>query len=135
MKIFFSLLFFFLSCLSLDGASLFLVNDSPYTLTAVVHGADGRTLGTVTLNPGEQNGWSATYDRTNLDEVYNASSSLTPFSVVWECAYQGYYSVCTGVAPGASVTATGCNGALTCEPKPKKQECIPCCPPEKTENQ
>lgn len=122
--------FFSLMYLNLYPASVFLVNDSPYPLTAVVNSADGRTLGTVTLNPGEQNGWSANFDRTDIKDVYNASSSTTPYSVIWKCSYQGYYSVCVNVSPGSTVAASGGTGAFTCVPHPKKEKCIPCCPPE-----
>ena len=126
----------FVLCGQIDAASVLLINDSPYELTAIVSAADGRNLGKVTLHPGEQNSWSTSYDRTDLEDVFDASSSTTPFSVVWECPYQGYYSVCTNVSPGATVVASTCDGAKTCQPKPKKEKCVPCCPPStEKENQ
>ncbi|KPK33209.1 MAG: hypothetical protein AMS24_01825 [Chlamydiae bacterium SM23_39] len=114
-SIIFSLLF-----KSLFAYSLFLINDSPFQLTAIIQGANGMFLGQEILQAGEQKQWSTDIKRTEIKEIYNAQFSLTPFTVIWKCSYEGYYSICTEISPGATVRANFCLGSKTCTPKPKE---------------
>jgi hypothetical protein len=121
---------------SLWAESLTLYNDSPFPLTAVVQAADGSTLAQITLQPGEQNQWSTETERTMFELADNNTFSLTPFTVIWKCSTEGYYSVCTQIPPGATVTANSCTGPKYCKPEEKKEEkecCKPCPPDEETQ--
>ena len=111
--------------------SLTLINDSAYELTAIVQSANGKILAQPTLHPGDQLIWNSDQDPTDLKMEYNSSGSYTPYTVIWRCSYEGYYSVCSNVSPGAIITANTCPGARYCKPKPKKEKdtqkcCIPC---------
>jgi len=114
--IIFSLLF-----KSIFAYSLFLINDSPFELTAIIQGATGVFLGQETLQPGEQKQWSTDIKRTEIKEIYNATFSITPFTVIWKCSYQGYYSICAEVSPGSTVRANFCLGSKECTPKPEPE--------------
>jgi hypothetical protein len=102
-----------------DSVTLF--NDSPFNIIAIIQSANGKVLGQVNLKPNEQSVWSTDYDVTQLDVDYDVSSSYTPYTVIWRCSYEGFYSVCTNVASGANVTANSCQGPRYCQPKPKKK--------------
>ena len=90
-------LFFNSVCFSF---SLLLMNDSPLELTAIVLAANNNFLGQEILQPGEQKRWS-----TEAEHIYDANVSLTPFTVVWRCSYQGIYSTNINISPGATVKA------------------------------
>ncbi|NGX56545.1 MAG: hypothetical protein K1060chlam5_00788 [Candidatus Anoxychlamydiales bacterium] len=119
-KYFFLIYLVYLSNISADSVTLF--NDSPFDIVAIVQSANGKVLGQENLHPGEQSVWSTDYDVTNLDIDYTSSGSYTPYTVIWRCSYEGFYSVCTNVASGASVTANSCQGPKYCKPKPKKKK-------------
>ncbi|MBN1914915.1 MAG: hypothetical protein JW769_03395 [Parachlamydiales bacterium] len=106
--------------------SVVLFNDSPFELTAQVQAANGTIIGKTTLKPGEQNIWRSDLSRTYLNTPNTPKVSLTPFSVIWYCPYGGFYSMCSNVPPGATVTANTCPGSRYCQPKPKEQKCPPC---------
>ena len=110
--------------------SLFLINDSPFELTAIIQGATGILLGQEILQPGEQRRWSTEMVKTDVEEIYDADASLTPFTIIWKCAYKGQYSMCTNVSPGATVSAHSCPGSRECTPKPKKEKDSCPCPKE-----
>ena len=115
----------FLLCIFVSNVfsfSLFLINDSPFELIAVVQSADGRFIGQVSLQPGEQSQWSTDMQRSDLKDIYDAKTSLTPLTVIWKCSYEGYYSVCSNVSPGGVVKASQCDGSKSCKPKPKDDE-------------
>ena len=128
MKAFFLSLTVFFAAASLFAESLFLINDSPFELTAIVQAADGSFLAQLSLQPGEQSQWTTDVGRTEFEVDDNSSTSLTPFIVTWRCAYEGYYTVCTDIPPGATVSANACDGGKFCKPKEKKEkeECPPC---------
>lgn len=102
--------------------SLTLINDSPFELTATIQGATGVVLGQETLQPNEQRHWSTDMQTTEVKEIYDANFSLTPFTVVWKCAYKGYYSIITNVSPGATVKAHDGEGSKECTLPPKKSD-------------
>ena len=115
------------------GASILLINDSYYELTAEIFAASGVSLGSFTINPGEQKNFVVSLSRSQLKIPGNISNSITPYSVVWRCSYKGNYSVCTGVSPGSLVRASSGDGGKYCEPKPDEEEDLkyrcPACPP------
>jgi hypothetical protein len=128
-------LFFFITCFiysSIYSYSLFLINDSPFELTAIVQSATGDFIGQQFLQPGEQKQWYSEIKKTVIKELYTASGSTTPFTVTWQCAYEGTYSVSQNIAPGSVVKASEGEGSKTCKKKPEKEEekCPPCpaCP-------
>ncbi|HEU64736.1 MAG: hypothetical protein KR126chlam4_00298 [Candidatus Anoxychlamydiales bacterium] len=103
-----------------DGIKLF--NDSPFELTAIVQSADGKVIAQKNFAPEEQSVWSTDQTSTEWISNYDATSSYTPYTVIWRCSYEGYYSVCSEVAAGAMVTAHSCPGSKYCKPKPKKDQ-------------
>lgn len=137
--------FFTLSCLicsSIFSYSLFLINDSPFELNAIIHSASGDFLGQGTLQPGEQKQWSSDIGRTKVREIYNSTGSTTPFTVTWQCSYEGVYSVVQNVSPGQVVKSSQGDGSRSCKKKPKKEDdkCPPCptcpaCPKEQTKEE
>lgn len=108
------------------AVTLNLLNDSPFTLTAVVQGADGTFLGQTEYAPGEQRTFVTTLKPTGMQTPGYYDVAKTPYIVVWKCANGGFYSVCTQVAAGALVSANTCpSGTYFCQPKeqkPKAQE-------------
>jgi len=113
-------LFFLFSCSSFFGASVFLVNDSPFTLTAEIISATGLRLGKQTLKPGQN--LNSELDSTQLNLPQDSNTSQTPYSVTWTCESGNLYSYCPSVLPGGLVQASQCNGSLYCEPKKKSKE-------------
>ncbi|MFA6119613.1 MAG: hypothetical protein WCT85_02600 [Parachlamydiales bacterium] len=120
MKIFFLPLLFLSYSIFADSITLY--NDSPFQLTAVVQSADGNVLAENVMAPNQQSVWDTNQISTQLKINYKSSTSYTPFTVIWRCDYQGYYSVCTNIAAGSMVTADSCPGPHYCQPKPKKEE-------------
>ncbi len=112
-------LLIFLPITFLFADSVVLYNDSSFELVAIVRAANGKVLAQKTLAPGEQSTWSTDQMTTQLDTEYDSSSSYTPFAVIWQCSYEGIFSVCYNVASGATVVATQCSGEHYCKPKPK----------------
>jgi hypothetical protein len=120
MKKYFLLFFLPLSFLFCDSVTLY--NDSAFELVAIVRAANGKVLAQKTLAPGEQSIWSPDQMSTDLDINYTSTSSYTPYTVVWQCSYEGIYSACYGIASGAMCVATQCAGPHYCTPKPKSEE-------------
>ncbi|NGX33107.1 MAG: hypothetical protein K1060chlam4_01168, partial [Candidatus Anoxychlamydiales bacterium] len=95
-----------------DGIKLF--NDTPFELTAIVQSADGKVVAQKNFAPQEQSTWSTDQTTTDWTSSYDATGSYTPYTVIWRCSYEGYYSVCSEVAAGAMVTANSCPGSKYC---------------------
>jgi len=117
----FLILFVFVFACFLKADSIFLVNNSPYALTAVIHGADGSVLGEVVVQAGEQNTLTIGENRTSLNIPQDSKASITPYYVIWKCPYGGFYSICSNISPGAMARAGDGDGVKTCQPKPKKK--------------
>jgi len=115
-------LLFFIPITFIFADSVTLYNDSIFELIAIVRSASGKVLAQKTLAPGEQSIWSTDQITTQLDIEYDSSGSYTPFTVQWQCSYEGVFSVCYNVASGSIVVATKCPGPHYCKPKPKKEE-------------
>lgn len=117
-------IFFSMFCSFLFSYHLYLVNDSPFDLFAIIYAATGDPIGRVTLRPGEQQPWDST------KEVYNAKRSMTPFVVEWKCSYEGVYSINQNVSNSSVVKAGQGYGSKTCRKKSDiKKEDYPPCPP------
>lgn len=105
-------------CSSVFGGSVYLVNDSAYTLRATIRAADGSQLGQVLLPAQKSQTWADDYQTSGP----NPSRSLTPYTVVWTCPSGDEFSVCPGVITGSGVTALSCSGTRYCKPPKKKEE-------------
>jgi hypothetical protein len=129
-RIVFLLIFFFNA--SLFSHVLLLINDSSFELTAIIHASNGVVLGQMVLKPGEQKRWSTSMGSSNTNEIYRNSTSNTPLYVVWKCGFQGYYSICSDVSSGATITASSGSGSKSCTKKPtdkeKEEMYCPTCP-------
>ena len=102
-----------------DSGTILLYNDSPKTLTAVVQASNGSFLGQTTIQPNEQQNFTTNLSPTEFEKPGNPEVSLTPYTVIWQCASKQVYSMCTRVSPGAMVRANDCPGDRFCEPKQK----------------
>ncbi len=100
---------------SVFSGSVFLVNDSPFTLEAEIYAANGILLGKEKLKPGQN--LNSSLDPTSLEVPQDSPISLTPYSIIWRCESGGFYSVASSVLPGALVQATQGTGNLYCTPK------------------
>lgn len=119
--LFFSLMNFLYASSSNSG-SVLLMNDSPFILTATILAADGSYLGEVTIQPGQQTNFTQSLNSTYYKHPGFPNVSYTPFTVIWQCSSEGYYSVCTQVSPGSFVKAGDCPGNHFCKPKQKKEK-------------
>jgi hypothetical protein len=109
-------------------ASVYLYNDSPFTLRAVVIAANGVHLGEKVLKGQElhyledQIGMSDPVGNTGIQPFTNYSNSMTPYTVIWYCQQDdSLYGTCTVTAAGATVMASSCPGDHHCKP-PKKED-------------
>lgn len=117
-------IFFFLPILATAGTndgSILLMNDSPFILTASIQAADGTFLGQNTVQPGQQITWTRSLNPTPYTHPGTPNVSMTPYTVIWQCSSEEFYSMCTTVAPGALVRANACQGTRICKPKEKKE--------------
>ena len=110
-------------------ASLFLLNDSPFKLKAVVMAANGTNLGEKVLGPDETGYFEDSLGQSDpvgrgMAPPENAQMSITPYSVFWYCMEGTSYATCTNVGAGALSSPSGCEGAQYCKvpPKPPSQE-------------
>lgn len=110
-KLLFIVVLFFVGSAAAWANSVTLLNNTPYTLKAMIYGADGTLLGEFILNPQDATQWSDNYQNFGPG---NQSSSLVPYTVNWYCMAGGSYGSCTNVAAGSTVTAQSCGGAQEC---------------------
>jgi hypothetical protein len=117
------------SCLSLsagtDSGSLLLLNDSAFILTANIQASDGTFLGQISVQPGQQANFTTNLLTTGYIHPGRPNVSLTPYTVIWQCPSEGYYSMSNQVSPGSLITANGCPGNHFCAPKPKETKEAP----------
>jgi hypothetical protein len=110
----------------LQAGTVRLINNSPYTLRAVIRGSDGSYLGEVIVQAQRETVWTDTYSQFgtyggangNLNENYR---SVTPYTVLWYCMDGGDYAVCDIVATGALVMSQSCMGARMCKAQKKER--------------
>ncbi|HEX2582484.1 MAG TPA: hypothetical protein VHL30_00010 [Chlamydiales bacterium] len=107
-----------------DGTIL-LMNDSPFILTATIQAADGTFLGQNTVQPGQQITWTSSLNPTQYKHPGAPKVSLTPYTVIWQCSSEEFYSMCPSVAPGSLIRANECQGTRMCKPKKKQEESPP----------
>jgi hypothetical protein len=122
------LIIFFLPIFAFAGTtqgSVLLMNDSPFILTATIQAADGSYLGQVTIQPGQQSTWTKSLEPTQYSRPGTPIVSLTPYTVIWQCSSEEFYSMCSTVAPGALVRANDCLGNRICKPKQKQKKQTP----------
>lgn len=99
-----------------DG-SILLYNDSPFILTATIQASDGTYLGQFSIQPNQQKNFTTNLSPTDYKHPGQPDVSLTPYIVVWQCPSEGFYSMCSGVSPGALIKANECPGNRFCSPK------------------
>lgn len=100
-----------------NSGSIMLVNDSPFILTAIIQASDGTFLGQLSVQPGQQKNFTTNLSSTGYVKPGTPNVSLTPYTVIWQCPSEGYYSMCTQVSPGALCKANECPGPHFCRPK------------------
>lgn len=121
-----------LPCLAY-ASSVRMINNSPYTLRAVVRGGDGSFLSEVVIQSQKETVWTDSYGQYGLNGGANASvnsnyRSKTPYTVLWYCLSGSSYAVCDTVSTGAVVTAQSCSGPRMCQPE--RKEAVPPNQPE-----
>lgn len=101
-----------------EAGSVHLINDSPFTLRAVIRGNDGSYLGEVVLNAQHTSTWLDSYGQAGHFGYKEAPNySIVPYTVLWYCLDGSAFSVCTYVSPGGTVSAQSCPGNRMCRPK------------------
>ena len=99
---------------SLQAATVRIINDSPFPLSALILAATGEVMGRSSLQPQGQFGWENSNVNTTKD-------SMSPFTVVFHCTTDGgLYGTVNNVTTGSMVQASTATGARYCSPK--KQE-------------
>lgn len=90
--------------------SVYLYNDSPFKLDAVVVDATGATRGQITMDPAQQ---------TNLylptPNFQQPQTPTVPYTVIWYCQDQTQYGIWTNATSGSLVTAQGSTGQKICK--------------------
>jgi hypothetical protein len=127
------LLGIFIPCLLCAG-SVRLINNSPYTLRAVIRGGDGSFLSEMVINSQKEMNWTDTYGNYGSsgganDDVNQNYRSKTPYTVLWYCTSGDTYGVSDTVGTGSIVTSQGSIGDRMCSP-PKRKESVPSTQPE-----
>lgn len=109
-------LFLMFLCISsyLAGTTIRIFNDSPYVLHAKISDANGTVKGIVQLAKRATVNWH--------DQDYNATWSLSPYSVTFVCPTGKVYGVYGNISPGALVSATQSVGPQYCEKEKKKNK-------------
>jgi|GEM_PF-2049860 len=88
--------------------SLYVRNDSSFTLTAEVVSAQGASLGMMEINPGGEFEWEDPYGG------HTEQGSTTPYTVIWTCQSGMSYGVTSNVAAGATTNAQDASGPRNC---------------------
>lgn len=109
-----TLLFLSLFVNHLSAASVRMINDGPFPLSATVLSATGSVMGRQSLQPQEQSLWQNS--DINVD-----GQSQSPFTVIFYCATGEVYGSVSGVQTGAMITASQSVGPKFCKPKDDKK--------------
>lgn len=115
------------------AGSVRMINNSPYTLRAVVRGSDGSYLNETIIQSQKETVWTDSYGEFGSYGGANSSvndnyRSKTPYTVLWYCMGGSPYGVCDTVGTGAVVLSQGCSGNRMCPTK--KKEAVPSSQPE-----
>ncbi len=103
----------------LEAGTVFLVNDSPYKLRAVVRGSDGSFLGEVVVIPQSTNKWTDGF--AGLPSGQNTTRTQTPYTVLWYCLEGQPFSTNYPIATGGTAMAMLGDGAKECHPQRQKE--------------
>lgn len=98
----------------LQAASVRLINDSPFPLSATILSATGVVMGRQSIQPQEQISWQ----NSDVDVDKN---SQTPFTVIFYCKTGEVYGTMSGVGVGGLVQASTSSGPRFCKPKDDKK--------------
>lgn len=112
----------YLAIAGTNSGTVMLYNNSPYILTATIVASDGSYLGQFSMQPSQQRNFTQNLTNTEYTKPGTPDISITPYTVIWQCASDDYYSLCTGVAPGAMVRANDCSGYRICKGKPDQKK-------------
>ena len=104
-----------------DG-SILLMNDSSFILNATVQASDGTFLGQFSIQPGQQKNFTTNLNPTGYVHPGTPATSLTPYTVIWQCPSEEHYSMCPSVSPGALCKANECPGSHFCSPKQESKK-------------
>ncbi len=105
-----------------DSGTILLYNDSPFILTATIQASDGTYLGEFTIQPNQQKNFTTNLSPTQYEHPGRPEVSLTPYTVIWQCPSEGFYSMCNRVSPGSMIRANDCPGLQFCSPKKENKE-------------
>ncbi|PCI94352.1 hypothetical protein COB11_03920 [Candidatus Aerophobetes bacterium] len=111
-------LFVFSSALffgSLESASVKILNDTPFPLSALIMSQNGKILGRQAVDTQKQMVWQ----NSNLQ---SQNSSQAPFTVIFHCADGSVYGTVTGVSSAGMVMASTAHGNRFCKPVKKKDK-------------
>lgn len=108
---------------TLEAGTVYLVNDSPYKLRAVVRANDNTFLGEMIINAQNNGQWNDGFN--GLPGSLENVRTQTPYRVLWYCLDGSAFSICSYVATGTSVSATYCDGAKQCRGKTRPEGAPP----------
>lgn len=128
----FLLLIPFLAKAGTNDGSILLINDSPFILTAIVQARDGTYLGQFSIQPGQQRNFTTNMSPTGYVHPGTPDISLSPYTVIWQCPSEGFFSMCNDVSPGAMCQANACPGLRFCAPKKEQKKAPPASTLKKT---
>lgn len=109
---------FTLSMISLQGASVRLLNEATCPLKARVYSASGAFLGEVAVVSGSERTWSE--PRKEMIQTQGPTKSITPFTIHWVCPDGEIFSSVEGVSTGSLVFSNQGSGKKHCVSKEKK---------------
>lgn len=118
MKILGWLLGFWALATTISAASLAVLNDGPFPLHVQVLAADGRLLGSITIEPEQQKSW-------NDPNLTMGNTPTTPYTVIFYCLEGDEYGITNNVAGGSTISSSTAEGRRVCKPQTKstiKQE-------------
>lgn len=110
---FFFLIFFILPFICY-GATVRIINDSPFPLSATILSATGEVFGRYSIQPQQQVGWQNSNVNVN-------KTSQSPFTVIFYCSTGEVWGTVSGVSTGAMVQASTASGPRFCKPKDDKK--------------
>jgi hypothetical protein len=112
------------------SSSVFLFNDSPYELKAVVVAANGSTLGEKVLASQATGYFEDTLgqsDPTSMQQQAQPPMStsqypIVPYTVYWYCQNGSAYATCTEISAGALASPSAGQGPKYCKPAQQQNQ-------------
>jgi hypothetical protein len=99
---------------SVWAGSVRLVNDTKYTLRAVIQGSKGDTLGELIVKAGQTSGWTDNYGYTGFSKTPEPEAQ-TPYTITWLCPEGKTFSTCYNIPSGTIAIATNGDGNHSCQ--------------------